>query len=446
MSSKEMSFSLRELLAVCMAAGLVALAAALTAPDAAIAFLHKVANRVIENIEWLALLPANHAERFFLPYLVLSFGVAFLVVRREASEPLDWRALFARVFPRAVYWHRSARIDYGLVLTDRVFTPAMLGTRLFSTAAFAGWIATQLNAMLGERPPLLSGTAALLVFTLLFALSSDLADYLQHRMHHASKLLWQFHKLHHSAEVLTPLTIFRVHPVEQMLGAIVTTLVVGCVTGISSHWLIEQPQPITFLGTQLLMLFVYTCCAVHLRHSHVWLSWSPALSHLVISPAQHQIHHSAAVRHWDKNYGNVLALWDWLFGSLYIPRAREELTFGLQGSQPHPTLIAAYLEPPAAAWRVLRARLSRSVHAVRRFSAFIAQRLTTGRSSGLSGTATTTPEQLWDPGDLPVIVRDQSGLGVLITLESVSAHRVVRFHEVGEGTDASAAARGAPGR
>lgn len=382
MSSKETPFSLREPLAVCMAAGLAALAAAAAAPDAATVFLHKVVNRVIENVEWLVLLPANHAERFFLPYLVLSFGAALLIVGRDAREPLDWRALFRRVFPRAVYWHRSARVDYGLVLTDRVFTPAMLGTRLFSTAAFAGWIGTQLNALLGERQPLLSGAAAVLVFTLLFALASDLADYLQHRMHHASKLLWQFHKLHHSAEVLTPLTIFRVHPVEQMLGAIVTTVVVGCVTGISSHWLIESPQPITFLGTQLLMLLLYTCCAVHLRHSHVWLSWSPTLSHLVISPAQHQIHHSAAVRHWDKNYGNVLALWDWLFGTLYVPRAREELTFGLQGSQPHPTLIAAYLEPPTAAWRVLRARLRRCVHALRLSFAFVAQLVMAGRSSG----------------------------------------------------------------
>ena len=379
MSIKKTSF-ISQAISLCLAAGCIAAAAALTTPDAVTVFAQKVWNRVVENFLWVVELPANHAERFFVPYLVLSFGIAFLIMRREAREPLGWRALLRRVFPREVYLHRSARVDYGFVLTDRIFTPAMLATRLFSTAALAGWIASHLDAVLGARQPLLSGVAAALVFTLIFALAADLADYLQHRMHHSSRLLWQFHRLHHSAEVLTPLTVYRVHPIEQALSAIVTTVVVGCITGICSHWLIESPQPITFFGTQLLMLVLYSFCAVHLRHSHVWLSWSPALSHLLISPAQHQIHHSIAERHWDKNYGNVLALWDWIFGSLYVPREREELAFGLQEGQPHPTFIAAYLEPPVAAGRLLIERLRRCGDGLRLRGAAVAQRLMGTRS------------------------------------------------------------------
>ena len=48
-----------------------------------------------------------------------------------------------------------------------------------------------------------------------------------------------------------------------------------------------------------------------------------------MSPAQHQIHHSADPRHYDRNMGLVFAFWDWLAGTLYVPEGREEVRFGL---------------------------------------------------------------------------------------------------------------------
>ena len=92
--------------------------------------------------------------------------------------PLGWRAVLRRVFPRDIYWHRSARVDYAIALTEQVFTPAVLATRLLSIAAFAGWIGTQLTTILGQREPVLSGTMAAVAFTLVFALASDLGIYL----------------------------------------------------------------------------------------------------------------------------------------------------------------------------------------------------------------------------------------------------------------------------
>src|SRR4051794_21687513 len=103
MSSKPISFILRQAVSLCMVAGLVAMIAAITAPDAVIVFAQKAANRVIENIVWLALLPANYSETFFAPYIVLSFGAAFLFMRRGTGEPLGWRAILGRIFPREVY-------------------------------------------------------------------------------------------------------------------------------------------------------------------------------------------------------------------------------------------------------------------------------------------------------------------------------------------------------
>jgi hypothetical protein len=48
-----------------------------------------------------------------------------------------------------------------------------------------------------------------------------------------------------------------------------------------------------------------------------------------VSPAQHQIHHSVDPRHQGRNLGGVFAIWDWLAGTLYLPREQPELRFGL---------------------------------------------------------------------------------------------------------------------
>ena len=67
-----------------------------------------------------------------------------------------------------------------------------------------------------------------------------------------------------------------------------------------------------------------------LRHTNVWVSFG-FLNWLIISPAQHQIHHSRDPKHWDKNFGYMLAVWDLLFHTLSVPRLRENLKFGIQG-------------------------------------------------------------------------------------------------------------------
>jgi sterol desaturase/sphingolipid hydroxylase (fatty acid hydroxylase superfamily) len=351
------ALALRLVLPLCLLAGLAALPVLALGPDLTApmqAFASKALHRIGDNVVSLVSLPLDHTEKFFLLYIVLSFAAGAVMLSRE---PMGRKALLQRLFPGDIYRHPSARVDYGIVLINRVLTPSVLVTRLFSSAALASWVGIQLTALLGAREPLLAGAPALILFTLLFAVTTDLSDYVQHWLHHRVPLLWEFHKLHHSAEVMTPLTALRNHPVEQTVGSIVSTFFLGLATGLAGYWLMDSPEPVTFFGAQFFMLFFYSCCAVHLRHSHVWLSWSPGWSRLLISPAQHQIHHSSAARHWNKNYGNVLALWDWMFGSLYVPRERESFSVGLPEVQPHPTLLKAYLVPLLGAARHLAAAL-----------------------------------------------------------------------------------------
>jgi hypothetical protein len=75
---------------------------------------------------------------------------------------------------------------------------------------------------------------------------------------------------------------------------------------------------------------------------HVFASFSGPISYVIQGPAHHQIHHSTKAAHVGKNLGFTLALWDWLFGTLYLPREREKLEFGV-GAEPAKQFGAAAL-------------------------------------------------------------------------------------------------------
>ena len=83
----------------------------------------------------------------------------------------------------------------------------------------------------------------------------------------------------------------------------------------------------------------------------------PLWERVLIEPAQHQWNHSTAERHFDKNFGAALAIWDWLFGSLHLSEQEEELTFGLPPEEASAAnLLDIYLRPFSDTWRYIKRR------------------------------------------------------------------------------------------
>ena len=105
------------------------------------------------------------------------------------------------------------------------------------------------------------------------------------------------------------------------------------------------------------MILLFNVLATNLRHSHVWLSFGPVIEHVVNSPAQHQIHHSDAPRHFNKNFGINLSLWDWMFGTLYVTQRKPEpIQFGAGERDDHRylTLYSLIVTPFVETARKLR--------------------------------------------------------------------------------------------
>ena len=57
------------------------------------------------------------------------------------------------------------------------------------------------------------------LFSVAMFVADDFTKYLMHRWMHRWPALWSIHKVHHSAETLTPITVYRVHPLEGVLYA-----------------------------------------------------------------------------------------------------------------------------------------------------------------------------------------------------------------------------------
>lgn len=276
------------------------------------------------------LLPSS---RLFLAYLCTSLLIALVAHavaargRGVESNPI------ADIIPKNVYLHRSAVVDYAYFVVNSIVSALVLapfaGVGVIVSARVA-----QFLRELGVATDSLGVTPWLVnVFgTLALVMVADFSSFIVHLWFHRVPLLWEFHKVHHSAEVMTPVTVLRMHPVDDLMTMLVSGVFMGMADSVLRVCVAPGFSPVGLYGITI-FTFIFYLFGYNLRHSHVWVSYGPWLSRLLISPAQHQIHHSKANRHWNKNYGFMFAFWDWMFGSLYVPEKRETLEFGLGTSE-----------------------------------------------------------------------------------------------------------------
>lgn len=149
--------------------------------------------------------------------------------------------------------------------------------------------------------------------------------------------LWEFHKVHHSATVLTPVTNFRVHPAYMCVFINILSVITGFANGLGDYLLGQEIDQFGLSGNNIILVF-FIYVYVHLQHSQIWIPFTGWLGRVFMSPAHHQLHHSSNPEHFNKNMGSCLAMWDWMFGTLHVPsRQREAFSFGLgeEGRQDH---------------------------------------------------------------------------------------------------------------
>jgi sterol desaturase/sphingolipid hydroxylase (fatty acid hydroxylase superfamily) len=257
---------------------------------------------------------------------------------------------FARsIFPRRILLHQSSLIDMCLWALNAVVFASAYGTLGLGLFFWRDAVVAGLTHGWGPHAPSLWPAWTILTLaTVLQLLASELAYWFAHYCFHKIPALWEFHKVHHSAEVMTTLTELRQHPVEIIAFMNLIGFSTGIVFGVMTYAFGPGVRPFTLLnGNILLMAFLVTYG--HLRHSHMWIAFTGFAGHILQSPAHHQLHHSSSPAHYDRNLGFALAVWDWAFGTLAVPtRARERIVFGVGAdATPFPSVLAAFVIPCA---------------------------------------------------------------------------------------------------
>ncbi|MBN8853803.1 MAG: sterol desaturase family protein [Sphingobacteriales bacterium] len=138
---------------------------------------------------------------------------------------------------------------------------------------------------------------------LFFLVIHDFYIYWFHRWQHHSKLLWRTHEAHHSNKEVDWLAGTRSHAVEILINQTV------------------EFAPIVLLGANPLVVPIKALLDAvwgMYIHSNIDVR-SGKLQYIINGPEMHQWHHANDRRVFYANFSTKFALWDWLFGTAFLP-------------------------------------------------------------------------------------------------------------------------------
>ena len=285
-------------------------------------------------------------KRVFIAYIAISILIAFgwFVLNKKYSLV----GALKKIFDKKIFFSKSAKSDYKIFLINQlimmIVSPFLITQLTIATALYfyfhtIDWLSAGMFVGIAKIYIILS-------FTIFQFTIDDFSKYIVHRFMHKWPVLWALHKVHHSATVLTPMTVFRTHPLEGIIFSLRSAITQAI--GISMFFYLfgNLVSLYTIVGVNV-FVFVFNILGSNLRHSHIGIRYWKWLEYIFISPAQHQLHHSVAFEHHDKNFGAALAVWDWLFGSLHHSVEFETLHIGIKKDQKETThnLRNLYFDP-----------------------------------------------------------------------------------------------------
>jgi sterol desaturase/sphingolipid hydroxylase (fatty acid hydroxylase superfamily) len=290
----------------------------------------------------------------------LTVAASFIVWRRlRRGRRLRLRALARALFPRRILRSPSTVADFGYFLFNMFVFGAIVSVVAVSYQFLTNGVLSGLVTLFGRpAPSTWPEWASRSAITVMLFLAYELGYWIDHYLKHRVPFLWEVHKVHHTAEVLTPLTTFRMHPLDTYVFGNILAIVAAIANGIGAYLFGDTTYQYALSGSNIILV-VFIHAYVHLQHTHVWIAFRGLLGRIFLSPAHHQVHHSTNPIHFNKNLGSCLAIWDWLFGTLHLPsKTPEKLTFGVEPAQPNAhTITGEFIVPFGRALAALAAML-----------------------------------------------------------------------------------------
>jgi len=155
--------------------------------------------------------------------------------------------------------------------------------------------------------------AQLVVFTI----THDFYIFWMHRWQHNNKYLWRIHEAHHSPTKVDWLSGSRSHAFEILINQTVefTPIVL----------LAAAPEAVAYKGVISAVWGMYIHSNLNIHTGKLQL--------LINGPEMHRWHHTTGKGR-NRNFATKLAIWDWIFGTAYLPLPEKAIEYGLKARFP----------------------------------------------------------------------------------------------------------------
>jgi len=254
------------------------------------------------------------------PFLGLDWFLLNLMAYSAVFIPLE--RLFARL-PEQDVFRREWRTDLVYFFLSALLVQVTTLLTMKPAMTLFAW------AVSGEVQRAVSSQPLPVQFVEILVLT-DFVQYWVHRAFHQVPMLWRFHRIHHSADVMDWLAGSRLHLVD-----------VAATRGLTY-------VPIYVLGfaeSALVAYVAFVSIQATFIHANVRFNFGP-LRWVMTTPQFHHWHHGAEREAVDKNFAVHLPLLDRLFGTCYLPGDRWPSSYGLAGGKPVPSGYARQFVDP----------------------------------------------------------------------------------------------------
>ena len=147
----------------------------------------------------------------------------------------------------------------------------------------------------------------------LFVVTHDFYIYWMHRWQHRNRYLWRLHEAHHSPTSVDWLSGSRSHCLEILINQTVEFAPIVLLGA--------SPEVVPLKGaiSAVWGMYIHANLNVHTGR----LQW------IVNGPEMHRWHHTTG-KGMRSNFSTKLAIWDWMFGTAYLPPNQRAKDYGVR--------------------------------------------------------------------------------------------------------------------
>lgn len=326
-------------------------------------------------------------------YTYIAAGIILYIFAAISGKEKASPSHFLRFcFPVKHWFTHSTKVDVAIYLINKVTQRFVSLVCQFGLALIVALLVSRLKTYWSLAPPFHETKVTIGIALVLIFVMADFGEFFSHYIQHKVPFLWEFHKVHHSARFLTPLTTTRSHPVSNLLDG--TFIALFMIPPIVIAEMGFNLTTVRIMELEAIIELVATLTFLRqLQHSHFRISFG-VLDKIVISPLMHHVHHSAKPEHWNKNFGSRLSIWDWCFGSAFVLPKCETLDFGLGTIEDergdYSSILTCYIRPLIGCVRELKISIVKGASRVRADESSFLDQVTSGSAAELIETREIT--------------------------------------------------------